>query len=342
MAKKKPTVEGATDTPATGVQETPAFAYIDRNLVTDAAVMYMDPDMLIADALLNQRAFGGTTDDQEFAELKQSVAQFGVLQPVLFNMEDEVPKLRIGFRRLEAIKQLRSEFPDNPRFTTIPAIPLNGGANALTLLRANLAENARRKGLSAIDKAHAMAQFAATGMTQQAIADEMGLRSKGQVSKMLTLLTLPVELQRQVHEGKLDAEAAYELSKKPAEVQEAASVSLAETSAEHAIDGSMEDAASTGTGGKKRKKRAAKKITRKAAKTARVAQSAKPGKKKALVTGDKTRSRDDVFMLFSALAKDKEVKEPVRLIAKAVIGVFDGRVSIAKFATVLKENTKGR
>jgi len=311
-----------------------------RNLVTDAAVMYFDPDMFTVDpAANNLRASGGTFNDPKFFKLKDSIAARGVLQPVLFNMEDDAPKLRIGFRRLEAVKQLRAENPDNPRFTTIPAVALNGGATALTLLMANLDENEQRKDLSALDKAHVASKLQAAGMTQQAIADVLGLKSKGQISKLLALLKLPEDLQKQVHEGKLDAEAAYQLSRKPADVQEAAGATLAEAETVVPELGLPET-----TGNRRRKKKAAKKITRKAAKAATVTKHAKTGKK-TLAAGDKTRSRDDVFGFFSTLAKpakDAKVKDAVQAIGKAVIAFMDGRAGAAKLAGVLTENTKGR
>lgn len=341
MAKKKAAADTTSAVPGVAA----SGAVIDNperlNLITAAQVMYFDPDMFTVVHGFNNRAFADEFADADFLDLKQSIKDMGVLQPILFNVEEDAPTLKIGSRRLEAVKQLRAEYPDNARFATIPAIQLNGGgADNLTLLRANLAENLRRKGLSAMDRAYTMKQFVDAGMTQSRIAEEMGL-SKGLVSKRLALLALPEALQRQVHEGKLDADAAYELSKKDADTQSAAVETLT---------ADMEDAQEVPalgqpetTGNRVGRKKKKVKITRKAAKTAKVAKSAAPGKKKKLAApADKTRSRDDVFNFFSAAARDKEVKETVRALAKVVVSFMDGRASAAKLSGVLVESTKGR
>jgi ParB/RepB/Spo0J family partition protein len=319
-----------------------------RNIIADdAAAAKYDLDMFHVDPANNIGRPGvDAYNDAKFQETKESIRRLGVLQPVLFSMNGgDALDLRIGFRRFEIMRQLRAENPDDPRFLAIPAIPLDGSATALEMLRANLAENVQRQDLSAMGKAHIAHELQASGMTLQSIADEMGFRSKGQVSKLLTLLTLPEALQAQVHEGKLDAEAAYQLSRKPAEVQEAASETLAEGTAADAAE-ITEAGEVSGTSRKNAKKKTAKKITRKAAKTARVGKGKSASGRKTLATGDKTRSRDDVFNFFSALAKPakdaEKVKDAVGAIAKAVVGYMDGRVGDKKLAGVLAEQTKGR
>ena len=141
-------------------------------------------------------------------------------------------------------------------------------------------------------------------------------------------------MQRRVHAGELDAEAAYNLSKASVETQEAASEALAETEAVPPL-GQPET-----TGNRKGK------ITRKAAKVAASAKTPKASKKALTAASDKTRSRDDVFLFFSGLAKPAKdapkVKDAVIAIGKAVVAYMDGRASDKKLAGVLVEQTKGR
>ena len=148
-----------------------------RNIIADdATAAKYDLDMFHVDPANNiGRPGTDAYNDAKFQETKESIRQLGVLQPVLFSTNGgDALDLRIGFRRFEIMRQLRAENPDDPRFLAIPAIPLDGSATALEMLRANLAENVHRQDLSAIGKAKIAAQLQASGMTLQAVATEMG------------------------------------------------------------------------------------------------------------------------------------------------------------------------
>lgn len=317
------------------------------NMVATTSVDYLDPEAFVVNPPAhNLRAFGGGTADPEFKKLRDSIFERGVLQPVLYVKDDEgLPNLRVGFRRVAAVKELQAQYPGDPRFTTIPAVMLNGtngsGETSINLLRANLAENAHRKDLTAMDHAHAIEQFRIAGLKDKDIAREFGY-SPGWVSKRASLLNLDADLQQQVHAGILDSEAAYILSKKPVETQKAAAATVAEETNASQKTSDAGDAASDGTAastrrkGKKAKGRKTKAVTRKTAKTAKVAKGTgklkKAAKPKKLAKG--ARDRDDVHVFFSGIARDKEISAGMRKIAAAVVKFMDGGTAKAMLSAL--------
>jgi ParB/RepB/Spo0J family partition protein len=335
MARKK-AAEVGTSTPDAVVA---VAATIDAEFVSGgreiiarpAGLMHIDPDLFIVDSSLNGRygtSNGDATADAKFDEIKTSIARIGVLQPILFDTDDTgTPRVRVGFRRLAAVKQLREAYPDDERFHTIPALPLEA-PGAVELLRANLDENLQRKDLTAMDYAVTIKRFKDAGMSQAQVAEAMH-RDKSWVSKRITLLRLPVELQARVHAGELDADVAYELVKKGGEVQHAAAATLAEVTAAETLD-VVGEAAATGAVGKKRARKAAKKakaaLTRGGIKAARVVRGKGAGKSKKLAAAAPARSDGRTRAFFLAVSKDTDVISAGRDLATAIVRFIDGKI----------------
>lgn len=343
MARKNapaPEAEVATATTVEDITNSP------MTVANATETVNLDPDLLMPAPELNARFAAGTFSDKQFFELKQSIFSIGVLQPILFDVPENssMPRVRIGSRRLEAVKQLRAEHPEDERFHTIPAIPLYTGVEGATLLRANAEENLRRKDPTAMDHAVVIQRAIDAGMKQSEIAEVLG-HNKSWVSKRLKLLKLTPELQAKVHAGELDADVAYELAGAKPEQQSAALVTLEEEQteavAEPVVEPSGKDAGKGKGKAKVKKARKKKTLTRTAVKNVKTAKTEKTAKGRKIVS-DSSRSRDQVFMFFSGLSKDQKAKPAVQAVAKAVVGFMDGKVSEKVLLNRLAENCKAR
>jgi ParB family chromosome partitioning protein len=140
-------------------------------------------------------------DEDDMAELVASVAEIGVLQPVVVRPVDPAPdgaprfELVMGERRWRACQQAG--------LATVPAIVRETGDDAL--LRDALLENLHRSQLNPLEEAAAYAQLLEDfGCTHDVLASRIG-RSRPQISNTLRLLRLPPLVQRRVAAGVLSA-----------------------------------------------------------------------------------------------------------------------------------------
>lgn len=125
--------------------------------------------------------------------LASSLAQDGVLQPIVVRQVEENFEIIAGERRWRAAQKAGLE--------RIPALIQD--VSDERMLELALVENIQRDELSPIEEAHAyqlmVDQF---GLTQEQVAGRVG-RSRTAVANILRLLRLPKELQKEVIEGNL-------------------------------------------------------------------------------------------------------------------------------------------
>jgi ParB family chromosome partitioning protein len=144
----------------------------------------------------NPRQPRSVFDEEEMAELVQSIRAVGLLQPVV--VRETGPgryELVMGERRWRACRDAGLE--------RIPAIVRTTGDDAM--LRDALLENLHRSQLNALEEAAAYHQLLADfGCTQEDLARRIG-RSRPQISNTLRLLRLPAPVQRRVAAGVLTA-----------------------------------------------------------------------------------------------------------------------------------------
>jgi len=139
-------------------------------------------------------------DEDDLAELQRSIAEVGVLQPVVVRAVpvDEhgaAYQLIMGERRLRASRLAGND--------TIPAIVRDVGDD--DLLRDALLENLHRSQLNPLEEAAAYQQLLEDfGCTQDELGGRIG-RSRPQISNTLRLLKLPPLVQRRVAAGVLSA-----------------------------------------------------------------------------------------------------------------------------------------
>lgn len=137
-----------------------------------------------------------TAFDQEALEsLARSIAELGVLQPLLVRREADHFALIAGERRLRAA-QLAG-------LVRVPVVLRHGDDKAR--LEEALVENLHRQDLNALEEAAAYHQLADDfGLSQAAIATRVG-RSRSAVANTMRLLGLPQTVQMLLIEGSLTA-----------------------------------------------------------------------------------------------------------------------------------------
>ena len=149
----------------------------------------------VADIQANRYQPRQEFDESALEELKESIVQHGVLQPILVR---QLPagkgyELIAGERRFRASKLAG--------FDTVPALvrPLSDAAST----EIALIENLQREDLNAIEEARAYQNLLQNfGLTQEALAERVG-RSRSHITNMMRLLKLDAHVQEYLANGSL-------------------------------------------------------------------------------------------------------------------------------------------
>ncbi|QHC02372.1 ParB/RepB/Spo0J family partition protein [Epidermidibacterium keratini] len=167
--------------------------------VSGAAVLIeIAPDDVVANPKNPRQVF----DEDELAELAASVAEFGLLQPIVVRRrEDGAHELVMGERRLRASRLAGLE--------TIPAIVRR--TEDEDMLRDALLENIHRVQLHPLEEAAAYQQLIDEfGVTHEQLAQRIK-RSRPVISNTIRLLKLPVRVQNRVAAGVISGSHARAL-----------------------------------------------------------------------------------------------------------------------------------
>lgn len=140
-------------------------------------------------------------DEGELEELAASIAEVGVIQPVVLIASDQGYELVVGERRLRAAKKAG--------LSSIPAIVMEAAPREQQVMA--LIENIHRSNLSAIEEAASLRDILEnTGWNQSELAARLG-RSQSSVANKLRLLKLEEPVQLLVMQGKLGERQARAL-----------------------------------------------------------------------------------------------------------------------------------
>jgi ParB family chromosome partitioning protein len=164
---------------------------------------HMEIDRIVADPDQPRKEF----NDDAIERLAASLLKHGQLQPIRVRWNAEVGKWVVisGERRFRAATRAGLK--------TVACIFADDGLSASEILQEQIVENLLREDLKPIEQARAYRQLMDLhGWTAKELSGELQV-SQGAVSKSLSLLTLPAELQEQVDEGSIPATAAYEVAK---------------------------------------------------------------------------------------------------------------------------------
>jgi ParB family transcriptional regulator, chromosome partitioning protein len=175
----------------------------DGELAAPAAVPEPDPvpgarfrEIPVQAITPNAKQPRAVFDDEKLAELKASIEEVGLLQPIV--VRETAPdryELIMGERRWRACRDLAME--------TVPAIVRETADDAM--LRDALLENLHRQDLNPLEEAAAYQQLLAEfGATHEELAKKLGV-SRPQITNTIRLLNLPAPVQRRVAAGVLTA-----------------------------------------------------------------------------------------------------------------------------------------
>ncbi|HEX9652148.1 MAG TPA: ParB/RepB/Spo0J family partition protein [bacterium] len=135
-----------------------------------------------------------TFDPVTLEELKQSIAENGVIQPITVREMDSGYQLIAGERRLRAVKDLGLD--------RIPAYVLQVNTDA-EMLELSLIENIQRENLNPIDEANGyQALIIKCHLTQDEVAKKVG-KDRSTVTNFLRLLKLPKLIQESLVAGEV-------------------------------------------------------------------------------------------------------------------------------------------
>jgi ParB family chromosome partitioning protein len=148
-----------------------------------------------------------TFPEESLKQLAQSLRTAGQLQPIRVRWSPEHGKWIIvsGERRFRAaclagLQTIACQFIDRP-------------LSEVEIRQQSLIENLQREDLRPIEASRGYEQLMIeSGWSVRELAESLGI-SAGTVSKALSLLRLPADIQTLVEEGSLSAAAAYEISR---------------------------------------------------------------------------------------------------------------------------------
>jgi len=144
-----------------------------------------------------------TLDKEKLEELAASIAQHGILQPLVVEPGDEGRyKLQIGKRRMAAAKMVGLE--------KVPAIVLEGSLGSEKSLTMRLVENLHREDLDPIDEAEAYSTLREIGTKVSEIARLVG-KDRPYVSHSMRLLKLHPTVRKAVRQQDIPREHALAL-----------------------------------------------------------------------------------------------------------------------------------
>lgn len=142
--------------------------------------------------------------EEELQDLRSSIAEYGILQPIIVRKERDGSYFLIaGERRLRAAKLAG--------LTKIPAIVKDFDERDTALIA--VVENVQRENLSYIEEACAYRKLIDEyGLTQGELSAKIGKR-QSTISNKLRILTLPADIQKKLIEAKLTERHARALLK---------------------------------------------------------------------------------------------------------------------------------
>ncbi len=162
-----------------------------------------DPAATIKISEIRNSSFQPRTnyDKQKLEELKNSIREKGVLQPILVREKDGGYEVIAGERRLRAARELSYE--------EVPAIVKSVSDQEALVLA--LVENIQREELNPIEEAEAFRKLIEEfDFTQESVAQSVG-KDRSTIGNLLRLLNLPEEIKQSVYEGKLSSGHARSL-----------------------------------------------------------------------------------------------------------------------------------
>lgn len=163
----------------------------DARIAKESAVAYIKTDLIVNSTQQPRKNYG----KEELDELKASIKEKGVLQPILVRKKDTMFEVIAGERRLKAARALNLE--------EVPVLIKNVDDKEAFIIA--LIENIQREELNPIEEALAYQKMIEDfSLTQDSVAQAVG-KERSTVGNILRLLKLPKEMQKSVYDGVISA-----------------------------------------------------------------------------------------------------------------------------------------
>jgi len=134
-------------------------------------------------------------DKVDMEDLKSSISQHGILQPLVVRRTDDGYELVAGERRLRAARELE--------WGKVPCVIRRDVASGASRLELALIENIQREDLNPVEEALAYRQLNEEyGMTHEEIGERVG-RSRVGVTNIIRVLQLPEEIRKGLIDDKI-------------------------------------------------------------------------------------------------------------------------------------------
>ena len=146
-------------------------------------------------SLIKDNSFQPRTDynDEKLNELKASIQEKGILQPILVREKNGGYEIIAGERRLRAARALN--------FEEVPVIVKNVTDQEALVIA--LVENIQREELNAIEEAEAYKKLIEDfGYSHESVAKSVG-KDRSTITNLLRLLKLPSQIQKSIYDGAL-------------------------------------------------------------------------------------------------------------------------------------------
>lgn len=144
-------------------------------------------------------------DEESIKGLAESIRETGLQQPLLVQSDNGQLVVIDGERRLRALRLLNAE--------EVLVLALRDPVTIAEAVERQLACNLQRADLNMVERAKGISVLMKqAGMTVEIVAKKLG-SSPGQITKTLSVLKLPADLQSEVAAGRLPGDSAYQLSR---------------------------------------------------------------------------------------------------------------------------------
>lgn len=171
------------------IEKTEEMSYVDKDGVQGDKIVYLKVNQIKPNPFQPREYF----DPDSLEELKQSIKEKGIIQPILVRQKGDSYELIAGERRFRAASLLE--------LAEIPAIVKEiKDEDSLELA---LIENIQRQDLNPIEEARAYKYLIEKfQLTQERVSEILG-KARVSVTNTLRLLKLPQEVQEEISNGRL-------------------------------------------------------------------------------------------------------------------------------------------
>lgn len=184
----------------------------EANVNTDMPAQYEDRkiyDIPVDDILEDKEQPRKYFDEEAKVSLKESIIQYGLMQPIVFRQREKDGKLMVvaGGRRVRAIKSILRKAkasPDDPvqqelvlRFSTIPGVFVAENHKEIALI-----ENVQRENLNPVELAEGLAKLQKPGLTGLQYLGRLIGKSPSTVSEILSINKLSDEIRDEARNRK--------------------------------------------------------------------------------------------------------------------------------------------